>query len=60
MTKLGTKKKPAIVHVRTMERGGEIIELCNENGWRVIVGIEPDKPEDITDIERLLNPPEPV
>ena len=25
----------------------------------MIVGIEPDKPEDVSDIERLLNPPEP-
>ncbi len=60
MAKLGTKEKPAVVHVETMERAGEIMTLCNENNWQVIVGIEPDKDEDISDVERLLNPPKPV
>lgn len=60
MAKLGSKEKPAIVHVETRERAGEIIPLCDKNNWQVIVGIEPDKPEDISDIERLLYPPKPV
>jgi len=60
MTKLGSKEKPAVVHVETIERAGEIMSLCDKNNWQVIVGIEPDKPEDISDIERLLNPPKPV
>ena len=60
MAKLGSKEKPAVVHVETMERAGEIISLCNKHYWQVIVGIETDKPEDISDIERLLNPPKPI
>jgi SWIM/SEC-C metal-binding protein len=60
MAKLGSKGKPAIVHVQTMERAQEIMELCNKNDWQVIVGIEPDKTEDISDIKRLLNPPNPI
>jgi SWIM/SEC-C metal-binding protein len=60
MAKLGSKEKPAVVHVETMDRAGEIMSLCDKNNWQVIVGIEPDKPEDISDIERLLNPPKPV
>jgi len=60
MTKLGSKEKPAVVHVETIERAGEIMSLCDKNNWQVIVGIEPDKPEDISDIERLLNPAKPV
>lgn len=60
MAKLGTKGKPAVVHVKTMERAGEIMTLCNKNGWQVIVGIEPDKKEDISDVDCLLNPPEPI
>jgi len=60
MTKLGTDKRPAIVRVKTAERAEEIISLCNEHGWQVIAGIEPDKPEDISDVERLLNPPTPI
>jgi SWIM/SEC-C metal-binding protein len=60
MAKLGSKEKPAIVHVQTMERAEEIMSLCNDNNWQVIVGIESDKDEDITDVERLLNPPKPM
>jgi len=40
-----------------MERAQEILMLCNEHGWQVIVGIEPDKPEDVSDVERLLKHP---
>ena len=60
MTKLGSKENPAVVHVETMERAGEIVAFCDKKNWQVIVGIEPDKPEDLSDIERLLNPPKPV
>jgi SWIM/SEC-C metal-binding protein len=38
-----------------MERAEEILSLCQENGWQVIVGIEPDKPENIDDIKTLLS-----
>jgi len=60
MSKLGTKEKPAVVKVKTQERGLEILKLCDGKGWQVIVGIEPSEKEDISDIERLLNPPMPV
>ena len=60
MAKLGSKEKPAIVHVQTMDRANEIMFLCNENNWQVIVGIEPDKDEDISDVMRLSNPPKPI
>lgn len=55
MAKLGTTKRPAVVRVRSMERAQEILALCDRHGWKVIVGIEPDKPEDISDVERLLS-----
>lgn len=60
MKKLGSKENPAIVKVRTQERAQEILSLCNSKGWQVIVGIEPHEDEDITDVERLMNPPMPV
>lgn len=60
MAKLGTPKRPAVVRVRDNNRAQEIVEFCVANGWQVIIGIEPDKPEDISDIERLINPPKPV
>jgi len=55
MAKLGTYKHPAIVRVQTIEHGEEIVALCNEHGWQVIVGVEPDEPEDISDLEELLS-----
>jgi len=54
MAKLGSKKKPAVARVQTEKRAGEIMQTCNEQGWQVIVGIEPDKPEDVSDIKWLL------
>jgi SWIM/SEC-C metal-binding protein len=57
MTRLGSDGRPAVVRVQTNEKAEEIVSLCNERGWKVIVGIEPEKPEDISDVEQLLNPP---
>lgn len=54
MAKLGDSKKPAIVRVSTEERAHEIYALCENNGWKVVIGIEPDKTEDISDVQRLL------
>jgi SWIM/SEC-C metal-binding protein len=54
MTHLGTSKKPAVVRVQTQARAGEILEICDRKGWQVIVGLEPDQDEDISDVERLL------
>ena len=54
MAKLGTAKRPAVVHVRTMDRAEEIVSVCDRHGWKVIVGIESDEPEDIWDVEALL------
>ncbi len=59
MAKLGTEKKPAVVNVQTEERLKEVASIFKENGWKYIIGLEPDKPEDITDLEELLNPPKP-
>jgi len=58
MDKLGSQKRPAVARVKSQKRAEEILSICNRKGWKVIVGIEPDKPEDISDVERLLNPPE--
>jgi SWIM/SEC-C metal-binding protein len=55
MAELGTKSKPAVVKVQTEERAMEIMALCNQRGWQVIVGIEPDNAENIRDVEKLLN-----
>lgn len=31
----------------------EIMALCQAKGWQVIVGIEPENPENIDDIKKL-------
>ena len=63
MAKLGTEKKPAIMRVQTLEKAQEINSYATERGWIVIVGVEPDKMEDLTDLHKLMRKegsPEPV
>ncbi|MEW6071058.1 MAG: PBPRA1643 family SWIM/SEC-C metal-binding motif protein [Planctomycetota bacterium] len=60
MARLGTSKRPAIVRVRTQSRAEEILGFCERRGWKVIVGVEPDKEEDVSDVERLMQPPVPA
>jgi SWIM/SEC-C metal-binding protein len=55
--KLGTEKNPAIVNVKTEERVKELESVFEENGWQYTIKLEADKPEDIGDLEILLNPP---
>jgi SWIM/SEC-C metal-binding protein len=54
--KLGTEKNPALVRVRTAERLEEITAVFKEKSWKFKIELDPDKPEDITDLERLANP----
>ncbi len=51
---LGTSRKPAIVRVASEEAAERILAICREYDWEVIVGVEPDAPEDVRDVERLL------
>jgi SWIM/SEC-C metal-binding protein len=55
--KLGTKKRPAVVNVQSKERLKEVTSIFEENGWAYTIELEPNKPEDITDLEILLNTP---
>ena len=57
--KLGTKKRTAVVNVQTEERLKEVASIFEEKGWKYTIGLEPDKPEDVADLEILLNPPKP-
>ena len=57
--KLGTEKNPAVVTVKTEKRLKEVKAQFKEKGWRYTIELEPDKPEDITQLELLLNPPQP-
>ena len=48
MAKLGSKKKPIVVRVHSEEKARYVANTCDQNGWRYIIGFEPDKPEDIS------------
>jgi SWIM/SEC-C metal-binding protein len=54
--KLGTEKNPAVINVKTEERVKELGSVFEKNSWVYKIELEPDKPEDITDLELLLNP----
>ena len=55
-SKLGTKKNPATVSLQTEERAKEVASVFEEKGWKYTIELKPDEPEDITDMEILLNP----
>jgi uncharacterized protein YecA (UPF0149 family) len=57
MVRLGTKKRPARGHVQTLERVQAILAMCDDRGWIAAIGIEPDKPEDISDPKVERNDP---
>ena len=54
--KLGSRKRPAIVRVKSEDMSEEMLWICVKHGWQIIVGIEPDEPEDVSDVEKLLTP----
>ena len=58
--KLGSSKNPAVVRVRTLEKAEEILSTCNDDDWEVIVGVEPEDPENVSDFVMLLNRPTPL
>jgi hypothetical protein len=58
--KLGSSSNPAVVRVRSPRRAEESLSICDRNGWEVIGGVEPDEPENVVDVEMLLNRPAPL
>ena len=57
--KLGTEKNPAVVTVQTEDRFKEVKAAFEKSGWNYKIELDPDKPEDITDLTRLQNPLKP-
>jgi SWIM/SEC-C metal-binding protein len=60
LARLGTEKNPAVVSVQSEARFKEVTSTFEEHGWKYRIGLEPDKPEDVNDLIRLLNPPKPT
>jgi len=56
MAKKGSKKNPLILRLADESRVESITEICYKNDWRFILGIEPDQEEDLSELERKLNP----
>jgi SWIM/SEC-C metal-binding protein len=59
MAKSGSKGNPLILRVADESKAQLVAEICFENDWQFILGIEPDQEEDLSDLERKLNPPVP-
>jgi len=60
MAKLGSTQRPAVLRVQSQERAAELAEICDQHGWIYVIGVEPHKTEDISDLDRLLNPTTPA
>ena len=58
--KFGTEKNPARVTVPTEKRRKEVTAAFEKNGWKYKIELDPDKPEDVAELTRLLNPPKPA
>jgi SWIM/SEC-C metal-binding protein len=54
MAKLGSEKRPLVLRFQDEDRAREAAEICAEHGWHYIIGLEPGKPEDASDLERML------
>jgi SWIM/SEC-C metal-binding protein len=60
LASIGTRQHPAIVRVQTTERAEQILAFCKEHDIQTIVGVEPDKPEDVSDVERVMRNRQPA
>jgi SWIM/SEC-C metal-binding protein len=60
MAKIGTEKRPLVLRVQTEQQAYQIAAKCNEHGFKFVMGIEPDKSVDVSDLERALEPPRPA
>jgi SWIM/SEC-C metal-binding protein len=58
--KLGSEKNPAIIRVPSEARFKEVSATFKKHGWKYRIGLEPDKPEDVGDLERLMHPQKPT
>jgi uncharacterized protein YecA (UPF0149 family) len=43
-----------VVRVQSTEEADEIVSFAQQRGWIVIVGVEPDQMEDLTDLRKLM------
>jgi hypothetical protein len=60
MSRLGSEKRPVVVRVHSEERGREVAELCHSHGLHYLIELGSDLPDDLSDLERALHPPQPL
>ena len=58
--RLGTEKNPAVVNVKTKKRMKEVEKIFEKNDWKYTIKVDRNKPENIADLEILLNWPKPT
>ena len=58
--RLGTGNNPAVVSVKTKKRMKEVAAIFEKNGWTYKIDLVPDKEEDVSALEMLMNWPKPV
>jgi SWIM/SEC-C metal-binding protein len=58
--RLGTKKNPAVVSVQSEARFKEVTSTFEAHGWECRIVLDPEEPEDVSDLNRLLNPLKPT
>lgn len=56
MAKLGSKKRPLMMRVSTEETMDYVAEMCGKHDWHFVIELAENEPEDISELERLLNP----
>jgi SWIM/SEC-C metal-binding protein len=59
-TKLGTEKNPAVVRVKTEKKMAEVVKIFENNGWKYKIELDGSQPEDVADLDILLNWPKPT
>jgi hypothetical protein len=50
MASIGSHKNPAMARVQSEERAFELLEFSQDHGIQVVIELDPDEPEDISDI----------
>jgi hypothetical protein len=51
---IGSRERPAVLRVQSQRRVYEVLYFCQVHGIQATVGIEPDRPEDLSDLERAV------
>jgi hypothetical protein len=50
----GTDKRPGVVRVRSVSNAQKIVSICDEHGWKLVAGVEPEEVVDLSDFDMLI------